>query len=147
MMFVTRLQAVTYLFGVCLFSISFLVFMNSSVSFVITDVLREKQGVGNAVGTLGFLDELVALVACPVWGVLSDRIGVRTVSFGLVIKPRTFLQVVLYRSASWVMPSWVCLWFFSSKPRTFTPNYSLRGSSLASEAQPLQRWSLQYFPL
>lgn len=94
MMSVTRFQAVTYLFGVCLFSISFLVFMNSSISFVITDVLQEKQGVGNAVGTLGFLDELVALVACPVWGVLSDRIGVRTVSSGLVFKLRTFLRVV-----------------------------------------------------
>lgn len=35
---------------------------------------------GNAVGTLGFVDELVALVACPIWGVASDRIGVRTVS-------------------------------------------------------------------
>ena len=76
----TRLQAVTYLLGVCLFSISFLVFLNSSVSFVITDLIRQEQGVGNAVGTLGFADELVALVACPTWGVLSDRIGVRTVS-------------------------------------------------------------------
>ncbi len=76
----TRLQAVTYLLGVCLFSISFLVFLNSSVSFVITDLIHQKQGVGNAVGNLGFADELVALVACPVWGVLSDRIGVRTVS-------------------------------------------------------------------
>ena len=94
MMSVTTVQAVTYLFGVCLFSISFLVFMNSSISFVITDVLLEKQGVGNAVGTLGFLDELVALVACPVWGVLSDRIGVRAVSCGLVIIPRTFLRAV-----------------------------------------------------
>lgn len=94
MMSVTTVQAVTYLFGVCLFSISFLVFMNSSVSFVITDVLREKQGVGNAVGTLGFLDELVALVACPAWGVLSDRIGVRAVSCGLVLVPRAFLRVV-----------------------------------------------------
>lgn len=93
-MTVSTLQAVTYFFGVCLFSISFLVFMNSSISFVITDVLQEKQGVGNAVGTLGFLDELVALVACPVWGVLSDRIGVRTVSSGLVATLRTFLQVV-----------------------------------------------------
>lgn len=94
MMSVTTVQAVTYLFGVCLFSISFLVFMNSSISFVITDVLQEKQGVGNAVGTLGFLDELVALVACPIWGVLSDRIGVRTVSSGLVIISRTFLRAV-----------------------------------------------------
>lgn len=34
---------------------------------------------GDLVGTLGFADELVALVACPVWGVLSDRLGVRIV--------------------------------------------------------------------
>ena len=76
----TRVQAATYLLGVCLFSISFLVFLNASVSFVVTDLIQERHGVGNAVGTLGFADELVALVACPLWGVLSDRIGVRTVS-------------------------------------------------------------------
>ena len=75
----SRLQATTYLLGVCLFSISFLVFLNSSISFVITDLLQENEGVGNAVGTLGFADELVALLACPTWGVLSDRIGIRTV--------------------------------------------------------------------
>ena len=75
----TYFHAATYLLGVCLFSISFLVFLNSSVSFVITDLIKERNGVGNAVGTLGFADELVALVACPVWGALSDRIGVRTV--------------------------------------------------------------------
>ncbi|KAL9123201.1 MAG: hypothetical protein Q9187_000250 [Circinaria calcarea] len=75
----TRLQAATYLLGVCLFSISFLVFLNASLSFIITDLIQEHHGVGNAVGTLGFADELVALIACPVWGVLSDRIGIRTV--------------------------------------------------------------------
>ncbi|RFU24857.1 hypothetical protein B7463_g11482, partial [Scytalidium lignicola] len=75
----TSLQASTYLFGVCLFSISFLVFLNSSVSFVITDLIGVKDGVGDLVGTLGFVDELVALVACPFWGILSDRLGVRNV--------------------------------------------------------------------
>ncbi len=76
----TRLQAGTYLLCVCLFSICFLVFLNSSVSFVITDLIGQKGRVGNAVGTLGFADELVALVACPFWGLLSDRLGVRMVS-------------------------------------------------------------------
>lgn len=77
----SRLQAGTYLLGVCLFSISFLVFLNSSVSFVVTDLIGERRGVGNAVGTLGFADELVVLVACPVWGMVSDRwLGVRLVS-------------------------------------------------------------------
>ena len=75
----TKLQAATYLIGVCLFSISFLVFLNSSVSFVVTDILHQHTGIGDAVGTLGFADELVALVACPLWGLLSDRIGFSTV--------------------------------------------------------------------
>lgn len=108
----TKLQAVTYLLGVCLFSvrtlgyysnmkvarrcwsnfktkllipgssqIAFLVFLNSSVSFVITDLIGQRKGVGDAVGTLGFADEIVAILACPAWGVISDRLGVRLVSY------------------------------------------------------------------
>lgn len=76
----TPLHGATYLLGVSLFSISFLVFLNSSVSFVVTDLLGQKKGVGDVVGTLGFADELVAIVACPAWGLLSDRLGVRWVS-------------------------------------------------------------------
>ncbi|KAI2612833.1 uncharacterized protein GGS25DRAFT_529373 [Hypoxylon fragiforme] len=76
----TPLQAATYLLGIALFSISFLVFLNSAISFVITDLLGVKTGVGDIVGTLGFVDELVALVACPVWGLVSDRLGVRWVA-------------------------------------------------------------------
>lgn len=76
----TPLQAATYLLGISLFSISFLVFLNSSVSFVITDLIGKKHGVGNVVGTLGFADELVALVVCPAWGLVSDRLGVRWVA-------------------------------------------------------------------
>lgn len=76
----TPLQAATYLLGISLFSISFLVFLNSSVSFVITDLIGVKDGVGDIVGTLGFVDELVALVACPAWGLVSDRLGVRWVA-------------------------------------------------------------------
>jgi nitrate/nitrite transporter NarK len=75
----TKLQIASYLLGVCPFSIAFLVFLNSSVSFVVTDLIHVKHGVGNAVGTLGFADELLALVACPFWGILSDRIGARSV--------------------------------------------------------------------
>lgn len=78
---ISTIQASTYLLFVCLFSISFLVFLNSSVSFVVTDLLGIKHGVGDLVGTLGFADELVALVACPVWGLLSDRVGVKWVCY------------------------------------------------------------------
>lgn len=76
-------QVGTYLLGVALFSISFLVFLNASVSFVITDLIGQRKRVGDAVGSLGFTDELVALVACPFWGLLSDRLGVRWVSYNM----------------------------------------------------------------
>lgn len=79
----TRLQTLTYLLAVCPFSIAFLVFINSSLSFVVTDLIGLHDGEGDAVGTLGFADELLALAACPIWGVLSDRIGVRNVSIRL----------------------------------------------------------------
>lgn len=72
-------QSATYFLGVCLFSISFLVFLNSTISFVITDVIGIKRDIGDLVGTLGFVDELVALAACPLWGLLSDVVGARLV--------------------------------------------------------------------
>ncbi|KAJ2906830.1 hypothetical protein MKZ38_010328 [Zalerion maritima] len=98
----TPLQGLTYLLGISLFSISFLVFLNSSVSFVITDRLGEREGVGDVVGTLGFVDELVALVACPVWGLLSDRVGVRNVAVaGYAI---IGLSLVLFVAAANVYP-------------------------------------------
>lgn len=77
----SRLQTATYLLGVCPFSIAFLVFLNSSVSFVVTDLIGLEKGEGDAVGSLGFADELLALIACPGWGLLSDKIGVRYVSY------------------------------------------------------------------
>lgn len=91
----TAVQALTYLLGISLFSISFLVFLNSSVSFVITDLIGVKEGVGDIVGTLGFVDEIVALVACPVWGLVSDRAGVRYVAVAgyIVIGLSLFLFV------------------------------------------------------
>ncbi|ROV98240.1 hypothetical protein VSDG_04370 [Cytospora chrysosperma] len=76
----TTFQAISYLLGVALFSISFLVFLNSSISFVLTDLLHVKHGIGDIVGTLGFVDEIVALIACPFWGMISDRLGVRFVA-------------------------------------------------------------------
>jgi MFS family permease len=76
----SRTQAAAYFLCVCLFSISFLVFLNAAISFVITDRIGRKVDVGDAVGTLGFADELLALVACPVWGALSDRVGVAAVA-------------------------------------------------------------------
>lgn len=98
----TTTQACAYLFAVCLFSISFLVFLNSSISFVVTDLIGVKDGVGDIVGTLGFVDELVALFACPFWGILSDRLGVRIVcTLGYII---VGISLVLFVQARNVYP-------------------------------------------
>ena len=104
----TRWQVVTYLFGVALFSISFLVFLNSSISFVITERIGQRDKVGDAVGTLGFADEALALVACPLWGMLSDRVGVRAVAVsgylivgvalaGLVMSKDVYPDLLIWR--------------------------------------------------
>ncbi|RDH31668.1 major facilitator superfamily domain-containing protein [Aspergillus welwitschiae] len=98
----SRVQTWTYLLGVCPFSIAFLVFINSSISFVVTELIGLRNGEGDAVGTLGFADELLALVACPLWGVLSDRIGVRhvcTTGYAIVA-----LALVLFVQAKNVYP-------------------------------------------
>jgi MFS family permease len=98
----SKVQLTTYLLGVCLFSISFLVYLNSSISFVITERIGQKEGVGDAVGTLGFADELLALVGCPIWGTLSDKIGVRPVAVtGYVI---IGLSLVTFVQATNVYP-------------------------------------------
>lgn len=95
----TKIQTATYLVGVALFSISLLVFLNASISFIVTDVIGRKHGVGNVVGTLGFADELLALVACPAWGLLSDRIGVRNVTvLGYCIIVISFFTIVQCRN-------------------------------------------------
>ncbi|CUS12114.1 unnamed protein product [Tuber aestivum] len=74
------LHAVTYLLGVSLFSISFLVFLNAALSFVLTDLLHKRSRLGDIVGTLGFVDELVAIFAAPFWGAVSDgKLGTRGV--------------------------------------------------------------------
>ncbi|KOS19268.1 hypothetical protein ESCO_000143 [Escovopsis weberi] len=104
----TPVQALTYLLGISLFSISFLVFLNSSISFVVTDLIGQKHAVGDVVGTLGFADELVALLACPAWGLVSDRLGVRWVAvlgyailacaLGLLVQARNvYPQLLLAR--------------------------------------------------
>lgn len=70
----------TYLIFLVMATISLLVFINSSISFIVTDLLGISEGVGDIVGTLGFADEIVVILAAPVWGVVSDAVGERWVS-------------------------------------------------------------------
>ncbi|KAK6511099.1 hypothetical protein TWF481_000021 [Arthrobotrys musiformis] len=87
--------SLTYLFGICLFSISFLVFLNSALSFVVTDLFGIQDGVGSIVGTLGFVDELVAVFMVIFWGALSDRIGTRMIAVSGYILVGVSLVVVV----------------------------------------------------
>ena len=63
----------------------------------ITDILHRHTRIGDAVGTLGFADELVVLIMSPLSGYASDKIGVRPVSALLYLVLRVQCQ---YRSAS-----------------------------------------------
>ncbi|KAK9476154.1 major facilitator superfamily domain-containing protein [Lipomyces japonicus] len=74
----TLLNVLAYLLS-CFFSIAFLVFLNSMQSFILTVLLHLKDNIGDFVGTLGFTDELVSVIMCPLWGSLSDKIGTRLV--------------------------------------------------------------------
>ncbi|KAF7901894.1 uncharacterized protein EAF01_007192 [Botrytis porri] len=143
----TDAQAVTYLLAVCLFSISFLVFLNSSVSFVITDLIGVKEGVGDLVGTLGFADELVALLACPAWGILSDRLGVRVVCvLGYLI---VGLALILFVQAKNVFPQLLLARLFFSVGAAATatmvtailPSMSARETD-DSQSSPISRSAL-----
>ena len=137
----TKLQAATYFFGVCLFSISFLVFLNSSISFVITDILHLHSGIGDAVGTLGFADELVALVACPVWGLLSDRIGFSTVRLAYMFARAHATHSLLHRYPRLVMPLLASPSSFSCTPAMSTQTSFSPECSLPSEGPRLLPWS------
>lgn len=86
----TRVQRTTYFGVVATGSIALLVFLNATISFVITDIIQQSVRVGDATGTLGFADELVAIIACPVWGLISDRIGVN--------------HVIEYTAEDWPVP-------------------------------------------
>ena len=62
------------------FSICFLVFLNSSQVFVITNLLGIKDKVGEISGNLVFADELLSIFLVVLWGALSDKIGTRFVN-------------------------------------------------------------------
>ncbi|KAF4305787.1 putative major facilitator superfamily transporter protein [Botryosphaeria dothidea] len=70
---------------------------------VITDRIGRDHGVGDAVGTLGFADELVALVGCPLWGMVSGPVvgvaKVAVVGYAIVA-----LSLFLFVQASNVYP-------------------------------------------
>ena len=87
-------QVTTYLVGVTMGTIALLVFLNASISFVITDLIGQKINVGDATGTLGLADELVIIFFSPIWGSISDHIGVQIVcALGFTLMALSFLVI------------------------------------------------------
>ncbi|OLL23811.1 hypothetical protein NEOLI_003370, partial [Neolecta irregularis DAH-3] len=94
----------------CLFSITFIVFLNATVSFVVTDILQVRHGVGDIIGNLGMADEIFSLFAVAIWGTLSDKIAPRPIaSAGFLI---VGLSLFSFTHASKVYPHLVLLRLF-----------------------------------
>ncbi|KAJ3209627.1 hypothetical protein HDU67_006034 [Dinochytrium kinnereticum] len=75
----TSLNFTAYLiatfFNICLF-----VFLNSSQTFVLTQILRvPTEIIGDTSGNIAFIDQILSLVAVWGWGLASDLVGRRTV--------------------------------------------------------------------
>lgn len=66
----------------CFFNISFAVFMSSTQSFFLRDILGITTSIGSYIGTLGVADELVSIALSPFLGALSDKIGPKYIQVG-----------------------------------------------------------------
>jgi MFS family permease len=108
---ISYLNVASYL-GFCFLTIAFLVFLSSTQPFVLTEILSVRRGLGDKAGTLAFADELLAIVLCPLWGALSDKIGTRPIAFlGVFI---IGLSLTIYTTASNVYPDLLALRLFFS---------------------------------
>lgn len=97
----TKLNFVAFT-AACFFTISFVVFMSSTQSFFLTDVLGISTKIGDYIGTLGFADELVSMSIAPFLGALSDKIGAKYINIaGVIIVGVSFF---LYTTAKSVYP-------------------------------------------
>ncbi|KAF9911634.1 hypothetical protein EC991_002752 [Linnemannia zychae] len=63
----------------CMGSITFVVYLSIVQPFILSVILKIHQKTGNITGSLALYDEIIALPATLLWGVLSDRIGRRPV--------------------------------------------------------------------
>ncbi|ANZ76080.1 BA75_03211T0 [Komagataella pastoris] len=92
----TSLNFVAFL-SACFVNIAFAVFLTSTQTYFITDVLGIGQNVGAYVGSLGFFDELLAIIVVPFIGALCDRIGSRPIEFGgLLIVGASFMGYAVF---------------------------------------------------
>lgn len=72
----TSLNFIAFLLS-CFSGVMFAVFISSTQTYYITDVLGIGAGIGNYIGTLSFADELLSMLLVPFVGAMADRIGTR----------------------------------------------------------------------
>ncbi|KAF9109243.1 hypothetical protein BGX27_007833 [Mortierella sp. AM989] len=69
---------ISYLIA-CFGTICLVVYLSIVQPFVLTVILKVSGNTGNLTGSLALYDEIIALPATIIWGVLSDRVGRRLV--------------------------------------------------------------------
>ncbi|KAG0333964.1 hypothetical protein BG004_000616 [Podila humilis] len=74
----TYLNFIMYLIA-CFGTICLVAYLSIIQPFVLTVILKIYDGTGNLTGNLALYDEIIALPAALLWGILSDRIGRRYV--------------------------------------------------------------------
>jgi len=75
---VSYINFITYLIA-CFGTICLIVYLSIIQNYVLVVILRIKENTGNLTGSLALYDEIIALPATLIWGILSDRIGRRYV--------------------------------------------------------------------
>ncbi|KAF9373835.1 hypothetical protein CPB97_000281 [Podila verticillata] len=75
---ISYISFITYLLA-CFGTICLIVYLSIIQNYVLTVILRIRQNTGNLTGSLALYDEIIAMPATLVWGILSDRIGRRYV--------------------------------------------------------------------
>ncbi|KAF9960166.1 hypothetical protein BGZ65_012689, partial [Modicella reniformis] len=81
---VSYLNFISYLVA-CFATICLVAYLSLIQPFVLTILLGITENTGNITGSLALYDEIIALPATLIWGILSDRVGRRPVySIGFI---------------------------------------------------------------
>lgn len=107
----TKIHFLAFAFS-CFTTISLAVFLSSTQSFFLTDVLGISTGLGDYIGTLGFADELLSISISPLLGALSDKIGPKYINVSGVLL--TGIALMVYTTAKNVYPDLLFLRLFFS---------------------------------
>ncbi|KAG0023409.1 hypothetical protein BGZ82_010750 [Podila clonocystis] len=75
---ITYINFITYLIA-CFGTICLIVYLSIIQNYVVTVILGITKDTGTLTGNLALYDEIIALPATLVWGIMSDRIGRRYV--------------------------------------------------------------------